>query len=207
MSYAVCSRLLCSLSLACASVVCAAEPDPQELVKQVVTAAGGSEKLLTLFRVKEHLIIGSDPEGKGFERISVLEPPRAWWSNGQERVSEQKEPAIFLVWAWSLQALVDPKSKIEALPEIKEKETAAFGLRVSQSIDPPLEMYFDSIDNRLVRIDWRSDIHRFSQWKQHDGVGYAAKCVGYKKDSGKPWYFSELLEVERLKELPEGLKR
>jgi len=31
--------------------------------------------------------------------------------------------------------------------------------------------------------------------------------VGYKKSTGKPWYFSEIVELERLKELPEGLNR
>jgi hypothetical protein len=31
--------------------------------------------------------------------------------------------------------------------------------------------------------------------------------VGYKKASGKPWYFTEIVELERLKELPAGLKR
>ncbi len=37
---------------------------------------------------------------------------------------------------------------------------------------------------------------------------YPAKCIGYKKkNDGKPWYFSEILKLERLKELPKGLKR
>ncbi len=70
-----------------------------------------------------------------------------------------------------------------------------------------MDIYFDKAEHRLVRIDWRQDIHRFSDWRVHDGAGYAAKTVGYKKASGKPWYYSEILEIERLKELPAGLKR
>jgi hypothetical protein len=38
-------------------------------------------------------------------------------------------------------------------------------------------------------------------------VKYAAKGVGYKKSTGKPWYFTEIVEVERLAELPAGLER
>lgn len=33
------------------------------------------------------------------------------------------------------------------------------------------------------------------------------RCVGYNKATGKPWYFTEIVELERLKELPEVLKR
>ena len=70
-----------------------------------------------------------------------------------------------------------------------------------------MDLYFDKSESRLVRIDWRSDIHRFSDWKTADGVHYPARCVGYKKKTGNPWYFTDILEVERLKELPAGLER
>lgn len=83
---------------------------------------------------------------------------------------------------------------------------SAFGLRVSETITPPMDLYFDKADYKLVRIDWRGHVHRFSEWKEHDGVKYQAKCVGYNQ-KGTPWYFSEILELERLKELPAGLKR
>lgn len=185
----------------------AAEPDPQVLVKQVVRAAGGEDKLLKLFRIRERLNVSSDPDKKGAERVSVLEPPSYWWLGKRERVKDDKEPATFLVWAWTLRALTDPKSKVEVIPEITEADRPAFGLRVSGTITPPMDLYFDKEVSRLVRIDWRTDIHRFSDWKEHDGVKYPAKCIGYKKATGKPWYFSEILELERLKELPEGLKR
>jgi hypothetical protein len=185
----------------------AAENDAQALVKQVVAAAGGEEKLLKLFRIRELLNVSSDPAKKPSERVSVLEPPNYWWLGKRDRVKEEKEPATFLVWAWTLGALADPASKIEVIPEIMEADKAVFGLRVSGTIDPPMDLYFDKAESRLVRIDWRSDIHRFSDWKRHDGVYYPAKCIGYKNANGKPWYFSEIVELERLDSLPEGLQR
>lgn len=195
------------LTLALPLAVGAAEPGPKELVQAVVTEVGGEAKLLKLFRIKERLNVSSDPDKKGSERVSICEPPTYWWVGKRERVREDKEPATFLVWAWTLGALTDPKSKIEPVPDIKENDQPAFGLKVSGTIDPPLELYFDQKSKRLVRIDWRSDIHRFSDWKDHDGVKYPAKCVGYKKATGKPWYFTEILEIERLNELPAGLQR
>jgi hypothetical protein len=199
------------LALGCASLLSssarAEKPDPQALVRQVVAAAGGEDKLLKLFRIRERLNVSPDPAKPGSERVSVLEPPKYWWLGKKERVREEKEPATFLVWAWTLGALTDPKSRLEVLPEVTEAERPAFGLRVSGTITPPMDVYFDRAANRLVRIDWRSDIHRFSDWKEHDGVKYPAKCVGHKKSTGQPWYFSDILELTRLHDLPPGLKR
>ena len=185
----------------------ATDPDPKALVAQVVVAAGGKDKLLKLFRIKERLNVSPDPAKPGNERVSVLEPPKYWWLGKRDRVKEDKEPATFLVWAWTLGAITDPSSQLESLPEIVEQDKPASGLRVSGSINPAMDLYFDKADHRLVRIDWRSDIHRFSDWKEHDGAKYPAKCVGYKKASGKLWYFTEILELERLKDLQEGLSR
>jgi len=188
----------------------AAEPDPQALVKQIVTAAGGEDKLLKLFRTRETVNVSSDPEKKAAERASVYEPPKYWWTGKNERVKDEQkpqEPATFLVWAWTLGVLTDPASKLEAIPDVVESDKPAVGLRVSGTVTPAMDLYFDKAASRLVRIDWRGDIHRFSDWKEHDGVKYPAKCVGYKKATGKPWYFSEIIELERLKELPDGLKR
>lgn len=182
----------------------AADPEPADLVKKVVTATGGEDKLLKLLRIKERLILGADPKAKGFERVSVLEPPTYWWVGKKERV---KEPATFLVWAWTLGAVTDKKSKLEVLKEITDNDKPLFGLRVSGTITPAMDVYFDKATNLLVRIDWRADIHRFSEWKEHDGVKYPAKCVGYKKATGKEWYFTEITELERLKELPPEYKR
>ena len=204
-------RVVCLVCLFCVSsltgVASADEATPERLVKQVITAAGGDDKLLKLFRTRETVNVSSDSEKKAPERVSVYEPPKYWWTGKNERVKDEKkpdEPAIFLVWAWTLGVLTDPESKLELIPEVLESDKAAVGLRVSGTVTPAMDLYFDKAETRLVRIDWRSDIHRFSDWKEHDGVKYPAKCVGYKKATGKPWYFSEIIELERLKELPEG---
>jgi hypothetical protein len=181
-----------------------AEPEPSAHVKRIVTAAGGEEKLLKLFRIKERLNVSSDPDKKGDERVSILEPPTHWWIGTSER---GQEPAKFLAWAWTLGAITNPASKVESIPEIIELDKPAFGLRVSGSINPPMDLYFDENSSRLVRIDWRTDIHRLSDWKDRDGMQYPAICIGYKKSTGVPWYFSEILELEPLDALPEGLKR
>src|SRR5262245_30877470 len=116
----------------------AADPDPKELINSVVKTAGGEDKLLRLFRIKERLNISSDPEKKGSERLSVLEPPKYWWMGKVERVKEQHEPATFLVWMWTLGALTDPDSKMEPAPPVTEGETPVVGLRVSGTINPPM---------------------------------------------------------------------
>jgi hypothetical protein len=176
----------------------------------VITAAGGEDRLLRLFRTRETVNVSADPDKKVAARVSVYEPPRYWWTGKHERVKDEQkpdEPATYLVWAWTLGILTDPNTKLEVLPSILESDQPAFGLRVSGTVTPAMEVYFDEAESRLVRIDWRSDIHRFSDWKEHDGVKYPAKCAGYKKATGKPWYFSEILELERLQDLPAGLQR
>lgn len=205
----VCLAALCFVSHLSGSAS-AAEPDPTTVVKRVVTAVGGEDKRLQLFRTRETVNVSSDPKKKAPERVSVYEPPKYWWTGKKERVKNEvmpDEPATFLVWAWTLGMLTDPASKLAVIPDVIESGKPAIGLRVSGTVKPPMDLYFDKSESRLVRIDWRSDIHRFSDWKELDGVKYPAKCVGYKKATGKPWYFSEILELERLKDLPEGLKR
>jgi hypothetical protein len=189
------------------SVVNAADADPGAVARQAIAAAGGEEKLLRLLRIRERLNVSSDPEKPGNERVSVLEPPKYWWLGKRERVRDEREPATFLVWAWTLGALIDPASKLEAIPEVTEGDKPAVGIRISETIKPPMDCYFDKETHRLVRIDWRSDIHRFSDFRVHDGVSYAAKCIGFKKSTGKQWYNTEILELERLSELPAGLVR
>lgn len=180
------------------------EPKAPEFVDRVLRTAGGRDKLLKLFRIRERLNVSSDPEKEGKIRESVLEPPENWWIGKKQR--DEEEPARYLAWAWTLGVLTDPDSKFEVLPEIEEGGKPAFGLRVTGSVDPPMDLYFDKAENLLVRIDRKSGVHRVSEWTEHDGVKYPAKCVGYKRN-GKPWYFSEILELERLETLPDGLSR
>jgi hypothetical protein len=170
------TALLCLLFAA--PLALAADPDPKEVVAKAVKAVGGEEKLLKLFRIKEKLVVNEDPKAKGSERVSVLEPPTYWWVGKKERVKEEKEPATFLVWAWTLGAITDKTSTVEGLPDLDDDGTKLKGLRVSKSITPAMDLYFDPMTYRLTRIDWRADTHRFSEWKEHDGVSYPARCVG-----------------------------
>lgn len=180
--------------------------DPAPIIAKVIDAGGGAEKLLKLFRIKERYNFGPTlvEVEKAVTRESVLEPPAYWWVGGSDRTDE---PAKFDVWAWTLGALLDPKSLIESIAGITENERPALGLRVSGTIDPAMDLYFDSDTHRLTRFDWRGDIYRFSDWKEHDGAAYPAKCILYKIKSGEPWLYHEIIELERLADLPAGLHR
>lgn len=202
------TKTLCLMGLlAMCSGAVAEQPATETVVSQVLQAAGGKDKLLRLFRMRERLNVSSDSAKLGNERISVLEPPDHWWLGKRDRVKENKEPATYLVWAWTLAVLTDTNSRIESLPEKKENDQTLQGLRISGTIEPPMDMFFETTTHQLVQIEWRADIHRFSDWKTHDGARYPAKCIGYRKNTGKPWYFTEILELERLSELPDGLVR
>ena len=190
---------------ASATTISAQESTPaSELVQHVIKAAGGEEKLLKLFRMKEQYNAGATLKTPGTPRTSVVEPPKSWWIGAAER---GEEPAKITAWAWTLGALTDPESKIETIADVTENEMPVAGLRITGTIDPPLDMYFDKKTYELVRVDWRNDIYRFSDWKEYDGTKYPSKCVLYRRTSGEPWFFHEILELERLQELPDGLKR
>lgn len=203
------NRLLLLLSAACflSSAVHADQP-PEKLVEQVVAAAGGKEKLLTLFRIQEIFHFGDKPEPpegkKRSTRVSVMEPPKYWWVGKKDR---DGEPAKFDVWGWTLGALLDSQTKLAVIPDVTEAERPAFGLRLTGTITPEMDLYFDRETNALVRMDWRGDIYRYSEMREHDGFRYPAKCVIYKAANGKPWFFHEITALERLAELPEGIKR
>lgn len=175
-----------------------------KLVSKVIAAAGGDEKLLTLFRMEERYSAGKEFVPPGTARVSVVEPPKSWWIGTNERGTE---PAKITAWAWTLGVLKDPKSKLELLPDITDNEKSLSGLRITESVDPAIDMYFDKETDGLVRVDWRNDIYRFSDWKDFDGTKYPAKCAMFRRNSGEPWFFHEIVTIERLQELPEGLQR
>jgi hypothetical protein len=113
-------RLLFSLLLTTAALI-AQTAEPAPLVEKALTAVGGKDKLLHTFRIKEIFHFGSTPEPaegkKRSTRESILSQPDKWWINKKERGSE---PAKDDVRAWSLDLLVDPKSKIEVIPDLTE---------------------------------------------------------------------------------------
>lgn len=107
--------------------------------------------------------------------------------------------------AWSLDLLVDEKSIFGIIPDLTDEGKALVGLRVSGSVTPAMDFYFDKETSLLHRLDWRGDFYRFSDWKEHDGFKYASKTIIFKVKDGKPWFFHEVTELERLANLPEGL--
>jgi len=201
------SLWLCvGLLLACGSTALSQDAPAPELIQDILKAAGGAEKLPTLFRIQEKLILGENPNGSGSKRTTILEPPKHWWQGKRDRVVQEKEPAIFLVWAWTLRPLVDPQSKLATAPETTVADRPAVGITISQTIDPPLTMYFDRETKRLVRLDWRKDQNVLSDWKEADGFHYPARCTGIRAN-GRAWYHTEILSFERLSELPPELKQ
>jgi hypothetical protein len=182
----------------------AGSPAAPELVVKALAAAGGEGKLLKLFRMEERFNFGKELVTPGTSRVSVVEPPKYWWLGKKERGAE---PAKFTTWAWTLGILTDPKSKLAPLADMTDGEQSLAGLRVTESVDPPLDMYFNKDTFELVRVDWRNDIYRFSDWKEQDGAKYPSKCVMYRRKSGEPWFFHEITGLKRLEDLPEGLQR
>jgi hypothetical protein len=176
----------------------------KELVSKVINAAGGDEKLLKLFRMEERYNSGKELVSPGTSRVSIVEPPNSWWIGTNERGAE---PAKVTTWAWTLGVLKDPKSELEIIPDLTDDEKSLSGLRVTGSVDPAIDLYFDKTTHELVRVDWRNDIYRFSDWKDHDGTRYPSKCAMFRRSSGEPWFFHEIIAIERLTELPDGLKR
>lgn len=195
------------LWVALAATLNGAEPDVRALVDRAVRAAGGNDSLPAYFTFKDRVLLGETDTGLGSRRESVVDAPRNWWfkkSAGYTR--RENEPASFLVWAWTLRAFTDSASTVEQIPDTTDGGTELWGLRISGSITPAMDVYFAKSSNLLTRIDWRSDIHRFSNWKTAPGgFKYPARVVGHKKATGKIWYFDDVIEVTPLKELPPGL--
>jgi len=178
-------------------------------MQKAIQAAGGRTNLLGCFTFKDHVRLGEKDPGFGAKRESVMDAPRHWWLKAPGGFSEREdEPARFLVWAWTLGALTDPVSTIEVIPDLKDGDMDLWGLRISGSVKPAMELYFSRTNDLLARIDWRSDIHRFSGWTNLPaGTKYPTSVVDYKKTTGKAWYYDDVTEVIPLKELPEKLQR
>ena len=180
--------------------------DPKPLVEKALAAVGGKDKLLKIFRFKEIFHFGDQPEPpvgkKRSTRESIYSQPDQWWLGKKERGDE---PAKEDVRAWSLDLLVDARSKFEIIPDLIDEGKTCAGLRVSGGVTPAMDFYFDKETSLLHRLDWRGDFYRFSEWKEHDGLKYASKTILFKVKGGKPWFFHEITELERLRELPPDL--
>ena len=194
--------------LTASSVGLHADPaaEAKALAAKAIEAAGGEAKLLRVFRMRERFNSGpalADP-AKASTRESILEAPQYWWLSGKDR---EGEPAKFDVWAWTLVALTDLKTAMETVPGVEENGKTTLALRLTGSIEPAMDLHFDPETHRLVRMDWRNDIYRFSEWRTHDDFGYQAKTVMHKRKTNEPWFHHEILEIERLTVAPASLPR
>jgi hypothetical protein len=180
--------------------------DPKPIVEKAIQAVGGKDKLLKIYRLKEIFHFGDTPEPaagkKRSVRDSILSQPDHWWINKKER---GPDPAKDDARAWSLDLLVDENSRFEVIPEIVDEGRKCAGLQISGSVTPAMSLYFDQETMLLRRLDWRNDFYRFSEWKEHDGLRYASRTIIFKVKSGKPWFFHDITELQRLAKLPEGL--
>jgi hypothetical protein len=201
-------RLLISgvFCLLAAGLAQAEASDPKPIVEKAILTVGGKDKLLQIYRLKETFHFGETPEPaagkKRSLRDSILSQPDHWWINKKER---GPDPAKDDARAWSLDLLVDEKSRFEVIPEIVDEGRKCVGLRISGSVTPAMSLYFDQETMLLRRLDWRNDFYRFSEWKEHDGLRYASRTVIFKVKSGKPWFFHDITELQRLAKMPEGL--
>lgn len=188
----------------------------KKLVEEVVTTAGGEEKLLKLFRFRERVLITSTPAApvtpdEKENRTSVVQVSSNWWIGTAKR---DKDKVRVLCWTWSLRILLDPKSKIQTLPDITVADKPAFGLRVTESIKEPIDLFFDKESKRLVAIDYTDTRHIFSEWKKTaEGHHYPSHVIGFRfadRAAGKlqdlQWYQTDILELTPLTELPADLK-
>ena len=96
------------------------DPAAKKLVEDVVATAGGEEKLLKLFRFRERVLITSTPAApvtadEKENRTSVVEVSGNWWIGAAKR---DKDKVRVLCWTWSLRILLDPKSKIQTVPDM-----------------------------------------------------------------------------------------
>lgn len=208
---AVCCVLLPRVS------VSAAELETRELVTEVVKTAGGEDKLLKIFRFRERLLITETPaapvakDEKG-NRTSVVQVSGDWWIGNAKR---DKDKVRVLCWAWSLRILLDPKSKVQSIPDIAVADKPAFGLRVTESVKEPIDLFFDKETRRLVAIDYSDTRHVFSEWtKTENGLEYPSHVVGFRfanREAGtlndKQWYQTDLLELTPLEALPIELQQ
>ena len=185
------------------SCTAAGAQEATSLVDQALDAVGGKNKLLTAFRMTELYNSGESAEPTGGKkrtpRTSMIEMPGRWEVGGKERGTE---PGKDVVRAWSLDLLVDPKSKIKPIPDLTDENSACAGLEISGSVTPSMKLYFDKQTHLLKRVDWWDDFYRFSDWRELGGLNYAARTSIFKLKTGKAWFHHEITSLERLKKQP-----
>jgi len=214
-------RFVMSLTLCCltwpAFRALGAGPETTESVKAVIQAVGGEGRLLELFRFRERVLITDTPappvaKNEPGNRTSVVQVAGDWWIGTAKR---DKEKVRILCWAWSLRILLDPKSRVQAIPDVTVADQPAFGLRVTGAVKDPIDLHFHKESKRLVAIDYDDTRHIFSEWRETAaGHRYPSHVVGFRfenREAGqlkaRQWYQTDILELTPLKELPGDLQR
>jgi hypothetical protein len=105
---------------------------------------------------------------------------------------------------WTLAPLIDSKTKLESLPDSSVEGKAAHALKVSGSIEPPMNVFFDTASDDLLKIEWKGEQFLFSDPIAVDGTRLPSKCVLIGK-TGKERMRTELKKIERLQTLPADL--
>ncbi len=191
------------------------EADPGKRVKEVVAAVGGEEHLLKQFQFSDLVLIASTPTAPVTandkpNRTQVVDVGGHVWIGKTPR---NKDKVRVLIWAWSLRILLEPKSKIASIDDLLIADKPAFGLRVTESVKEPIELYFDKETRRLVAIDYTDTRHLFTEWKKAEtGEAYPSHVAGYRftdkatgKLADKQWYQTDIIELTVLKSLPPEL--
>lgn len=170
--------------------------DATALAQKIVASHGGSSALLRTFTFTEVFRLAG--KEKGTERTSTLQPPHLWYVGKTERVSEENKGGVCHdVWMWTLAPLVDPATKLEALPDTSVEGKPARGLKVSGSIKPAMNVFFDAATDDLLKIEWKGEQFFFSAPMQVDGTRVPSQCVLIGK-TGKERMRTELKKIERL---------
>ena len=194
----------------------AEDTDAKKFVEHVVKTAGGEEKLLELFRFRERILVSAAPAApvtpdEPGNRTSVVQVSGDWWLGKDKR---GKDKVRVLCWAWSLRLLLEPTSKVTTLAATTVTDKPTFGLRVSASIEEPIDLLFDKETRRLVAIDYTDTRHIFSEWRTTEaGHHYPSHVVGFRFTnravgvlSETKWYQTDILELTPLADLPPELK-
>ena len=179
--------------------------DASALANRIVASHGGADKLLRTFTFTEVYVLGG--KEKGTERTSIVQPPHLWYVGKRERVSQENKGGVCHdVWMWTLGPLVDPKTRLESLPDATIEGKAVHGLKVSGTIEPAMHAFFDAASDDLVKIDWKGEQFFFSSPLDVDGTRVPSKCILIGK-TGKERMRTELKKIERLPSLPADLPK
>jgi hypothetical protein len=175
------------------------------LADKIVASHGGADKLLRTFKFEETYLFPN--REKGTDRTSIIQPPNLWYVGKKERVSEENKGGVCHdVWMWTLAPLVDPATKLEALPDATIEGKAAHALKVSGTIEPAMSVFFDAATNDLLKIEWKGEQFFFSAPVAVDGTRLPSKAILIGKN-GKERMRTELKKIERLSELPADLPK